>query len=175
MVLYSTLSDAKHRPLSSFSFPSLFPLFSLYLLPCLSLSISSPLLQSAPYNTLVFEFKVNLASISRTQIYTLQDILPHLANPRLLIDFFTDAYNLDGPLPILALNGLFTLTYYHHLYVCLHPHPTLTLTSPSLLLPLPLPFPLPYSSPTTPTPCVTPTQLPNYPTIQLFLDPFSDH
>ncbi len=46
-------------------------------------------------------------------------VLPHLVQPKLLIDFLTDAYNADGAMPILALNGLFTLIYKHNLYVLL--------------------------------------------------------
>eukprot|EP00048_Salpingoeca_helianthica_P015925 m.229441 g.229441 ORF g.229441 m.229441 type:complete len:522 (-) comp17742_c0_seq1:38-1603(-) len=43
------------------------------------------------------------------------DILPHLTQPKLLLDFLTDAYNTSGPIPILALHSLFTLIYQHNL------------------------------------------------------------
>ncbi len=46
-----------------------------------------------------------------------EDVLPHLAQPKLLIDFLTDAYNMDGVVAILALHGLFTLIYKHNLCV----------------------------------------------------------
>jgi U3 small nucleolar RNA-associated protein 19 len=43
------------------------------------------------------------------------DLLPHLVEPRLLIDFFVQAYDQGGVIALLALNGLFTLITKHNL------------------------------------------------------------
>eukprot|EP00051_Salpingoeca_urceolata_P014945 m.190838 g.190838 ORF g.190838 m.190838 type:complete len:592 (+) comp18241_c0_seq2:138-1913(+) len=43
------------------------------------------------------------------------DIIPHLGDPRLLLDFLTDSYNLGGAVSIMALHGLFTLIHQYHL------------------------------------------------------------
>jgi U3 small nucleolar RNA-associated protein 19 len=42
-------------------------------------------------------------------------VLPHMANPKLLLDFLTDAYNAGGVVAILALNALFVLVHKYHL------------------------------------------------------------
>lgn len=42
-------------------------------------------------------------------------ILPHLVEPKMLMDFLTDSYNVGGPISLLALNGLFTLITQHDL------------------------------------------------------------
>lgn len=42
-------------------------------------------------------------------------ILPHMAEPKLLMDFLTDSYNVGGAVSLLALNGLFTLITEHNL------------------------------------------------------------
>lgn len=42
-------------------------------------------------------------------------ILPHLTEPKLLMDFLTDSYNVGGAVSLLALNGLFTLITEHNL------------------------------------------------------------
>ncbi|KAI7898713.1 uncharacterized protein BX663DRAFT_533210 [Cokeromyces recurvatus] len=42
-------------------------------------------------------------------------ILPHLTEPKLLMDFLTDSYNVGGAVSLLALNGLFTLIIDHNL------------------------------------------------------------
>ncbi|KAI8138044.1 CBF/Mak21 family-domain-containing protein [Fennellomyces sp. T-0311] len=55
-------------------------------------------------------------------------ILPHLKEPRFLMDFLTDSYNVGGAISLLALNGLFVLIteynldypdFYHKLYTLL--------------------------------------------------------
>ena len=38
-----------------------------------------------------------------------EKIMPQMDDPKLLIDFLTDCYNLEGPIALLALNGLFLL------------------------------------------------------------------
>jgi U3 small nucleolar RNA-associated protein 19 len=42
-------------------------------------------------------------------------ILPHMFEPKLLMDFLTDSYNVGGAVSLLALNGLFTLITEHNL------------------------------------------------------------
>lgn len=42
-------------------------------------------------------------------------ILPHMSEPKLLMDFLTDSYNVGGAVSLLALNGLFTLITEHNL------------------------------------------------------------
>ncbi|KAI8370153.1 hypothetical protein EDC96DRAFT_552496 [Choanephora cucurbitarum] len=42
-------------------------------------------------------------------------ILPHMHEPKLLMDFLTDSYNVGGAVSLLALNGLFTLIVDHNL------------------------------------------------------------
>uniref|UniRef100_A0A8D1NXH0 CCAAT-binding factor domain-containing protein n=1 Tax=Sus scrofa TaxID=9823 RepID=A0A8D1NXH0_PIG len=42
-------------------------------------------------------------------------ILPHLAQPTLMIDFLTRAYDIGGAISLLALNGLFILIHKHNL------------------------------------------------------------
>ncbi|KNC75668.1 hypothetical protein SARC_11813 [Sphaeroforma arctica JP610] len=43
------------------------------------------------------------------------DIMPHMSNPRLLIDFLTNAYDQGGVVSVLALDGLFVLMTQHNL------------------------------------------------------------
>lgn len=43
------------------------------------------------------------------------NLLPHLVEPRLLIDFLVQAYDQGGVVALLALNGLFTLITKHNL------------------------------------------------------------
>lgn len=42
-------------------------------------------------------------------------ILPHMFEPKLLMDFLTDSFNVGGAVSLLALNGLFTLITEHGL------------------------------------------------------------
>ncbi|KAG2211667.1 hypothetical protein INT47_008764 [Mucor saturninus] len=42
-------------------------------------------------------------------------ILPHMAEPKILMDFLTDSFNVGGAVSLLALNGLFTLITEHGL------------------------------------------------------------
>ncbi|XP_037672947.1 nucleolar complex protein 4 homolog [Choloepus didactylus] len=42
-------------------------------------------------------------------------ILPHLAQPALMIDFLTSSYDVGGAISLLALNGLFILIHQHNL------------------------------------------------------------
>uniref|UniRef100_A0A8I3PUN1 Nucleolar complex associated 4 homolog n=1 Tax=Canis lupus familiaris TaxID=9615 RepID=A0A8I3PUN1_CANLF len=44
-------------------------------------------------------------------------ILPHLAQPSLMIDFLTRAYDMGGAISLLALNGLFILIHQHNLHL----------------------------------------------------------
>ena len=43
------------------------------------------------------------------------DILPHMTDPKLLMDFLTDSYNTGGVTSLLALNSLFVLIHKHNL------------------------------------------------------------
>lgn len=43
------------------------------------------------------------------------DVLPHMTNPKLLMDFLTDSYNTGGVTSLLALNSLFFLIHKHNL------------------------------------------------------------
>jgi U3 small nucleolar RNA-associated protein 19 len=41
--------------------------------------------------------------------------MPHLLEPRLLLDFLVDSYDTGGVVSLLALNGLFILMHHYHL------------------------------------------------------------
>ena len=43
------------------------------------------------------------------------DVLPHMSDPKLLMDFLTDSYNAGGVTSLLALNSLFVLIHKHNL------------------------------------------------------------
>lgn len=43
------------------------------------------------------------------------DVLPHMTEPKLLMDFLTDSYNTGGVTSLLALNSLFVLIHKHNL------------------------------------------------------------
>lgn len=43
------------------------------------------------------------------------DVLPHMTDPKLLMDFLTDSYNIGGVTSLLALNSLFVLIHKHNL------------------------------------------------------------
>lgn len=45
------------------------------------------------------------------------EVMPHLMEPRLLLDFLTDSYDMGGIVSLLALNGLFILMHQYHLWV----------------------------------------------------------
>ena len=44
-----------------------------------------------------------------------EDVMPYMEDPKLLLDFLTDVYNLEGSLALLALNGLFLLIHKYNL------------------------------------------------------------
>ena len=44
-----------------------------------------------------------------------EKVLPHLIDPKLLMDFLTDSYNIGGVASILSLNSLFILIHQHNL------------------------------------------------------------
>ena len=48
-------------------------------------------------------------------VYLHKDVMPHLPDPRRLIDFLTTCCNVGGVISILALNGLFVLIHEYHL------------------------------------------------------------
>ncbi|CAO3613122.1 unnamed protein product [Cunninghamella echinulata] len=51
----------------------------------------------------------------RTLLVLHKRVLPYMSDPRLLMDFLTDAYNVGGAISLLALNGVFTLITEHNL------------------------------------------------------------
>ena len=48
-------------------------------------------------------------------VYLHRDVMPHMPDPRRLIDFLTACCNVGGVISILALNGLFVLIHEYHL------------------------------------------------------------
>lgn len=44
-----------------------------------------------------------------------ESVMPHMPDPKKLIDFLTDSYNIGGVISLLALNGLFVLIHQHNL------------------------------------------------------------
>ncbi|XP_003461208.1 nucleolar complex protein 4 homolog [Cavia porcellus] len=55
-------------------------------------------------------------SLYKKVLVTMHDtILPHLAQPTLMIDFLTSACDVGGAISLLALNGLFILIHQHNL------------------------------------------------------------
>ncbi|XP_005085366.1 nucleolar complex protein 4 homolog [Mesocricetus auratus] len=55
-------------------------------------------------------------SLYKKVLVTMHDsILPHLAQPTLMIDFLTSACDVGGAISLLALNGLFSLVHKHNL------------------------------------------------------------
>ncbi|KAI7871719.1 CBF/Mak21 family-domain-containing protein [Spinellus fusiger] len=51
----------------------------------------------------------------KTLIVLHKRVLPHMLEPKMLMDFLTDSYNQGGSVSLLALNGLFTLITEHNL------------------------------------------------------------
>ncbi len=54
-------------------------------------------------------------SLKKVLLNLHEGIMPLMENPKLLIDFLTDAYDMEGPLALLALNGLFILIQQYNL------------------------------------------------------------
>ncbi|KAM5312856.1 nucleolar complex protein 4 homolog [Glossophaga mutica] len=59
--------------------------------------------------------KLPLSLYKKVLVIVHDTILPHLAQPSLLIDFLTRAYDVGGAISLLALNGLFILIHKHNL------------------------------------------------------------
>ncbi|XP_045700380.1 nucleolar complex protein 4 homolog isoform X2 [Phyllostomus hastatus] len=59
--------------------------------------------------------KLPLSLYKKVLVIVHDAILPHLAQPSLLIDFLTRAYDVGGAISLLALNGLFILIHKHNL------------------------------------------------------------
>ncbi|ORX56974.1 CBF-domain-containing protein [Hesseltinella vesiculosa] len=94
-----------------------------------------PLLQMAVHKRSFTHCWLALLRLPMTEDYYRQcllvmhkRILPHMTDPRLMMDFLTDAYNVGGAVSLLALNGVFTLMnehnldypdFYHKLYTLL--------------------------------------------------------
>ncbi|KAK2498300.1 hypothetical protein MC885_012105 [Smutsia gigantea] len=61
------------------------------------------------------KYKLPLSLCKKVLVIMHDTILPHLAQPSLMIDFLTHAYNMGGAVSLLALNGLFILIHEHNL------------------------------------------------------------
>lgn len=59
--------------------------------------------------------KLPVESLKKVLANLHENIMPQLEDPKLLIDFLTDSYNLEGPMALLALNGLFILIQNYNL------------------------------------------------------------
>ncbi|XP_062942309.1 nucleolar complex protein 4 homolog isoform X2 [Cynocephalus volans] len=59
--------------------------------------------------------KLPLGLYKKVLVIMHESILPHLAQPTLMIDFLTSAYDVGGAVSLLALNGLFVLIHEHNL------------------------------------------------------------
>ncbi|XP_066116976.1 nucleolar complex protein 4 homolog isoform X2 [Saccopteryx bilineata] len=59
--------------------------------------------------------KLPLSLCKKVLVIMHDSILPHLAQPSLMIDFLTRAYDIGGAISLLALNGLFILIHKHNL------------------------------------------------------------
>lgn len=59
--------------------------------------------------------KLPLSLYKKVLVIMHESILPHLAQPSLMIDFLTRAYDVGGAISLLALNGLFILIHEHNL------------------------------------------------------------
>ncbi|XP_003792929.1 nucleolar complex protein 4 homolog [Otolemur garnettii] len=59
--------------------------------------------------------KLPLSLYKKVLVIAHDSILPHLAQPTLMIDFLSSAYDLGGAVSLLALNGLFVLIHKHNL------------------------------------------------------------
>ncbi|XP_053784417.1 nucleolar complex protein 4 homolog [Desmodus rotundus] len=61
------------------------------------------------------QHKLPLSLYKKVLVIMHDAILPYLAQPSLLIDFLTRAYDVGGAISLLALNGLFILIHKHNL------------------------------------------------------------
>lgn len=59
--------------------------------------------------------KLPLSLYKKVLVAMHDSILPHLAQPTLMIDFLTSACDVGGAISLLALNGLFILIHKHNL------------------------------------------------------------
>ncbi|XP_062930149.1 nucleolar complex protein 4 homolog [Mobula hypostoma] len=65
---------------------------------------------------LVFlKYKLPAALYKKVLVILHEDVLPHMSDPTLMIDFLTAAYDMGGAISLLALNGLFYLIHQHNL------------------------------------------------------------
>ena len=65
------------------------------------------------YFTYISQLSSKLYKTVLTSLHS--DVMPHLLDPRLLLDFLTDSYNAGGVVSLLALYGLFILMHEYHL------------------------------------------------------------
>jgi U3 small nucleolar RNA-associated protein 19 len=61
--------------------------------------------------------RLPLSSLLHKKVLVLlhSEVMPHLLEPRLLLDFLVDSYDTGGVVSLLALNGLFILMHHYHL------------------------------------------------------------
>ncbi|XP_045881987.1 nucleolar complex protein 4 homolog isoform X2 [Meles meles] len=94
-----------------------FTLLSSVSLPCQERGISSFYVkhEELPRSWKVIHLKLPLSLYKKVLVIMHDSILPHLAQPSLMIDFLTRAYDVGGAISLLALNGLFILIHQHNL------------------------------------------------------------
>ena len=63
----------------------------------------------------LLHLKLSKQSLKLILVNLHEKIMPVLEDPKLLIDFLTDCYSLEGPIGLLALNGLFLLIQNYNL------------------------------------------------------------
>ncbi|XP_007953225.1 nucleolar complex protein 4 homolog [Orycteropus afer afer] len=61
------------------------------------------------------QYKLPISLCKKVLLTMHESILPHLAQPTLMTDFLTGAYDVGGAISLLALNGLFILIHKHNL------------------------------------------------------------
>ncbi|XP_064128069.1 nucleolar complex protein 4 homolog isoform X2 [Loxodonta africana] len=61
--------------------------------------------------------KLPVSLYKKVLVIMRDSILPHLAQPTLMMDFLTSAYDIGGAISLLALNGLFVLIHQHNLHL----------------------------------------------------------
>ena len=63
----------------------------------------------------VMHLTLSTQSLKMILVNLHEKIMPQMDDPKMLIDFLTDCYNLEGPIALLALNGLFLLIQNYNL------------------------------------------------------------
>ena len=63
----------------------------------------------------LLRLKLPTQSLKKVLANLHENVMPQMEDPKLLIDFLTDCYDLEGPIALLALNGLFLLIQNYNL------------------------------------------------------------